>query len=134
LALAAATTNPRAIQQKFTKTLTNFEDRLSGCWIRLNQLYRAKIDGYILGNRKNLESVMKLFAALLLGTLAGIVPALAQTSASTPAGTPAPNKPSVEGSTPTTTTPDPAATVTYRGTGSGYQPMGSGGYNPMGHK
>ena len=77
---------------------------------------------------------MKLFAALLLGTLAGIVPALAQTSASTPAGTPAPNKPSVEGSTPTTTTPDPATTVTYRGTGSGYQPMGSSGYNPMGHK
>jgi hypothetical protein len=35
---------------------------------------------------------------------------------------------------PTPTASDPATTVTYRGTGSGYQPMGSGGYNPMGHK
>jgi hypothetical protein len=41
----------------------------------------------------NLENVMKLFAVLLLVTVAGAVPALAQTSASAPAGTPEPNKP-----------------------------------------
>jgi hypothetical protein len=84
-------------------------------------------------SQDDLENVMKLSAVLLFGMIAGIVPALAQTSTSTPAGTAAP-KPTVEGSTATTTAPDPAATVPYRGNGSGYQPMGAGGYNPMGHK
>jgi hypothetical protein len=84
---------------------------------------------------------MKLLMALLLGTVAGTVPALAQTSTSTPTSTSAssgsrsdrPPSDRSDSVLPTTTS-DPAATVTYRGTGSGYQPMGSSGYNPMGHK
>ena len=83
---------------------------------------------------------MKLFMALLVGTVVGIVTALAQTS--TPPGTQPsnggkPDRPSSDLSdsvSAKTTTSDPAATVTYRGTGSGYQPMGAGGYNPMGRK
>jgi hypothetical protein len=89
----------------------------------------------------DLERVMKLFMALLLGiAVAGIVPALAQTSTPNsthpPDGSRSDRPPSdlSDKSSPTTTTSDPAATVTYRGTGSGYHPMGSGGYNPMGHK
>jgi hypothetical protein len=88
----------------------------------------------------NSERIMKLPVALLLCTVAGIVPALAQTSTSTSAQPPdgsRPDKPPSDlsdKSLPATTTADPATTVTYRGTGSGYQPMGSGGYNPMGHK
>jgi hypothetical protein len=88
----------------------------------------------------NLERVMKLLVALLLGAVAGIVPALAQTSTSTSMHPPQGSRPDrppsdpSDKSSPTTTTSDPATTVTYRGTGSGYQPMGAGGYNPMGHK
>jgi hypothetical protein len=83
---------------------------------------------------------MKLLLVLLVGAVGGIVPVLAQTSTSTSAQPPdasRPDKPPSDlsdKSVPTTTTADPATTVTYRGTGSGYQPMGSGGYNPMGHK
>ena len=83
---------------------------------------------------------MKLLMALLVGAVAGIVPALAQTSPSTgthpPVGSRSdrPSSDLSDRSLPTPTASDPATTVTYRGTGSGYQPMGSGGYNPMGHK
>jgi hypothetical protein len=83
---------------------------------------------------------MKLLLVLLVGAVAGIVPALAQTSTSTstqpPVGSRSDKPPSdlSDKSLPPTTTSDPATTVTYRGTGSGYRPMGSGGYNPMGHK
>ncbi|HEX7564997.1 MAG TPA: hypothetical protein VF396_17385 [Bradyrhizobium sp.] len=83
---------------------------------------------------------MKLLMALLVGAVAGIVPALAQTSPSTSAHPPdgsrsdRPSSDLSDRSLPTPTASDPATTVTYRGTGSGYQPMGSGGYNPMGHK
>jgi hypothetical protein len=83
---------------------------------------------------------MKLLMALLVGAVAGIVPALAQTSPSNstrPSDGSRSDRPSSDlsdRSSPTPTTSDPATTVTYRGTGSGYQPMGSGGYNPMGHK
>ena len=83
---------------------------------------------------------MKLLMALLVSAVAGIVPALAQTSPSTSAHPPdgsrsdRPSSDLSDRSLPTPTASDPATTVTYRGTGSGYQPMGSGGYNPMGHK
>jgi hypothetical protein len=83
---------------------------------------------------------MKLLMALLVGAVAGIVPALAQTSPSTSTHPPEgsrserPSSDLSDKSSTTTPTADPATTVTYRGTGSGYQPMGSGGYNPMGHK
>ena len=83
---------------------------------------------------------MKLLLVLLLGAVAGIAPALAQTSTSTSTRLPdgsrsaKPTSDLSDRSLPTPTTADPATTVTYRGTGSGYQPMGSGGYNPMGHK
>ena len=85
---------------------------------------------------------MKLLMALLVSAIAGIVPALAQTSTPASTGTYQSNrseadKHSSDTSDPSsakTTNSDPATTVTYRGTGSGYQPMGAGGYNPMGHK
>ncbi len=83
---------------------------------------------------------MKLLMALLVSAVAGIVPALAQTSPSTSAHPPdgsrsdRPSSDLSDRSLPTPTASDPATTVTYRGTGSGYQPMGSGGYNPTGHK
>jgi len=83
---------------------------------------------------------MKLLMALLVGAVAGIVPALAQTSPSTGTRPPdgsrsdRPLSDLSDRSLPTPTASDPATTVTYRGTGSGYQPMGSGGYNPMRHK
>ena len=83
---------------------------------------------------------MKLLMALLVGAVAGFVPALAQTSPSTSTHPPEgsrsdrPSSDLSDRSLPPPTASDPAATVTYRGTGSGYQPMGSGGYNPMGHK
>jgi hypothetical protein len=84
---------------------------------------------------------MKLLLVLLVGAVAGIVPALAQTSTSTSTQPPdgsrsgRPSSDLSDKSLPTPPTADPATTVTYRGTGSGgYNPMGSGGYNPMGHK
>jgi hypothetical protein len=83
---------------------------------------------------------MRLFVPLLVGAVAGIVPALAQTSTSTgmrPPDASRSDKPASEmsdKSLPAPTTSDPATTVTYRGTGAGYNPMGAGGYNPMGHK
>jgi hypothetical protein len=83
---------------------------------------------------------MNLLVALFLGTIAGAVPALAQTStpaSARPSDGGRPDRPASDlsdksSATPTTTDPTPA--VTYRGTGSGYNPMGTGGYNPMGHK
>jgi hypothetical protein len=88
------------------------------------------------------EGVMKLPMALLVSAVAGIVPALAQTSTPTPTGAQPSNRSESDtrssgtsgSSSAKPTNSDPATTVTYRGTGSGYQPMGAGGYNPMGHK
>jgi hypothetical protein len=83
---------------------------------------------------------MKLLLVLLVGAVAGIAPALAQMSTSTNTKPPngsrsdAPPSDPSDKSSPATTTADPATAVTYRGTGSGYHPMGAGGYNPMGHK
>jgi hypothetical protein len=81
---------------------------------------------------------MKLVAALLISTVVGIVPALAQstsTTTSTTAATPDGNKTTTtwsDGSSATTTTSGSTSTTTYQPPGSGYQGMGSSGYNPMG--
>jgi hypothetical protein len=82
---------------------------------------------------------MKLLTAVLIGTLAGIVPALAQTSSSTFTTTPTSDgRRSTttwsDGSSVTTTTSGSRSTTTYQAPGTGYQPMGRSGYNPMGQK
>jgi hypothetical protein len=81
-----------------------------------------------------------LLPALLIGTLAGIVPALAQTSTTTTTTRPTSDggtrstTTGSDGSSSTTPTNDngSTSTTTYQPPGSGYQPMGSSGYNPMG--
>jgi hypothetical protein len=90
---------------------------------------------------------MKLLPAVLIGTLAGIVPALAQTS--TTSTTTAPDGRTTtnwsDGSSATTRTDGSTTTTTYQPPGSGYQyqamggssgynPLGPGGKNPTGHK
>jgi hypothetical protein len=86
---------------------------------------------------------MKWLMALLVSVVAGVVPALAQTSTPASSSTYQSNRSEAERRSSDTSdtssakpaNPDPATTVTYRGTGSsGYQPMGAGGYNPMGRK
>jgi hypothetical protein len=81
---------------------------------------------------------MKLVAAVLIGVLAGIVPAEAQTSYTrtftpTPTGGQATTTFS-DGSSVTTTNNGSTMTTTYRPPGSAYMPMGQSGYNPMGHR
>jgi hypothetical protein len=88
----------------------------------------------------DLESLMKLLTALLIGTVMGIVPALAQTTTSTTTTTRTSDGgtrttiTSSDGSSTTTTTTGSTSTTTYEPPGSGYQPMGASGYDPMGHK
>jgi hypothetical protein len=80
----------------------------------------------------NGEIVMRLIAGLLLGAITGITPALAQTSTSTPASAPATSEGQSNKSdrsdsqTPATTTSEPKATGTYRGTGSSSRRLGGG--------
>jgi hypothetical protein len=89
----------------------------------------------------DLESLMKLLTALLIGTVMGIVPALAQTTTSTTTTTTRTSDggtrttiTSSDGSSTTTTTTGSTSTTTYEPPGSGYQPIGASGYDPMGHK
>src|ERR1700721_495831 len=95
---------------------------------RSNGTYRLPYDS---------EGLMKSLTALfLIGTVVGIVPALAQTSTST--STPPPPSDGSrttttwsDGSSETTTTSGSKSTTTYQPPGTGYQPMGRSGYNPM---
>jgi hypothetical protein len=98
---------------------------------RSNGTYRLPYDS---------EGLMKSLTALfLIGTVVGIVPALAQTSTSTSTSTTTPTSDGSrttttwsDGSSETTTTSGSKSTTTYQAPGTGYQPMGRSGYNPMG--
>ena len=81
---------------------------------------------------------MKLVAGLLISAVVGVTPALAQSSTSVFTSTKTPDGERStttwsDGSSVTTTTSGSRTTTTYQPPGSGYQPMGRGGYNPMGH-
>ena len=84
---------------------------------------------------------MKLLLVLLVGAVAGIVPALAQTSSSTSTQPPDGSR---SGRPSSDLSDKSLADTADRRSGHdgdlsgnrlrGYNPMGSGGYNPMGHK
>ena len=80
---------------------------------------------------------MKSLIALLIGTALGIAPVLAQsTSTSTFTQTGDGYRSSTtwsDGSSATTTSSGSRSTTTYQAPGTGYQPMGPSGYNPVGN-
>lgn len=81
---------------------------------------------------------MKLVSAFLISTVVGIAPALAQSSSTfTSQRTSDGNRYTTtwsDGSSVTTTSSGSRSTTTYNPPGTGYQPMGRSGYNPMGQK
>jgi hypothetical protein len=83
------------------------------------------------------ESLMKSIIALLIGTALGISPVLAQSTSTftfkrTGDGYQS-NTTWSDGSSVTTTSSGSKSTSTYQAPGTGYQPMGRNGYNPVGN-
>ena len=80
---------------------------------------------------------MKSLTALLIGTALGIAPVLAQstsTSTFTPTGDGYRSATTwSDGSSAATTSSGSRSTTTYQAPGTGYQPMGRSGYNPVGN-